>query len=429
MTYHSYGIIQATTYNAYAAIINSLYADTNSGSTVETSADYGYGQGTTVPTVAVGDNVTAAQWTALFSKITAIGTHQGTDVTPIPSSVSAGGLITAYNSYLTTQTLTDVVSLLIANRLKVAVAQKSTVSLYTSGAYGAWTTGLQIQFSINFGSWDNARYFFNTGGAVTFAGTGSGATGEDIFWTSMVSAAMNPLSALAVDWHNSVPYSGAASTVGFYGLTNSGWTQLFERMAVTYAPFPNYSNNNLNIDAILQDAPGVSGIVHFRINLIDNDPTPNAKTANAISYQIGVVKSAGTIPYSGSHTFGFVSFGSISSTGVTPVPLTLTSSPTTLSGKVDGGAGTATTASVTITAAGGTAPYTYDWTNQAGTVTFSNQHQVTSGASSTTMSMALTSGQIASGTALCTVTDNAAASANVPVNWSLNSNPANTFGT
>ena len=28
-----------------------------------------------------------------------------------------------------------------------------------------WTTGLQLTFQIDFGSWNNARYFFNTGSA------------------------------------------------------------------------------------------------------------------------------------------------------------------------------------------------------------------------------------------------------------------------
>lgn len=431
MTYHSDGLIQATTYNDYAAIINSLYADTNSGSTVETSADYGYGQGATVATVATDNNVTAANWTSLFSKITAIGTHQGTDVAPIPSSVAIGDLIIAYNSYLTTQTLTDVVSKLIANRLNVATPQRSTIAALTSGAYSPWTSGLRYEFQADFGSWNNARYFFNTGGAVTFKGTGSGATGEDIFWTGMLDGAMDHLAAtpLQVAWHNTQPTSGAASTMGFYGLTTA-YVKIFERLTAAYSPFPNYSNNYIAIYAKLGAAAGTSGVVQFRIELIDNDPTLNAKTANAITYQIGLLQAAGTIPYPGGPvTFTDLGLSSIASTGTTPKPLTLSSSPTTLFGKVDGGAGTATTASVTITAAGGTAPYTYDWTNQAGTVAFSNQHQVTSGPSSTTMSKALTSGEIQSGTAVCTVTDNAAATADIPINWSLNSNPANTFGT
>ena len=429
MTYNKYGVIQAGTYNAYAAIINSLYADTNSGSTTEATADYGYGQAATVANVAIGNSITAAQWTALFSKITAIGTHQGTSVTPIPASVSTGDLIAAYNNYLTTSTLTDVISKLIANRLIVATGQRSVIAGITSGAYSAWTTGLRFEFRVDFGSWNNARYFFNTGGSVTFGGTGSGATGEDIFWTAMLAAAMDPLAAtpMQTNWHNTNPVAGAASTKGFYGLTNGSWAKIFERLTAAYGPFPNYSNNYIAVYATLTDAIGTSGKIGFRIELIDNDPTPNAKTASAITYSIGLLQAAGTVPYAGTAaSITNLGISSIASSGTTPVPLTLVSSPTTLAGIVNG-AGTATTASVSVTAAGGTSPYTYDWTNESGTVTFSNQHQVTAGATSTTFSRSMTSGEIASGNALCTVTDSAGSpqTANVPVVWSMNSNVLN----
>jgi len=423
MTYHKYGLIQATTYNAYAAIINSIFADTNAGSIIESSADYGYGQSTSVATVASGNNITAAQWTALFSKISSCGTHQGTSVTPIPSSVSTGSLIAAYNDYLTTTTLTDVISSLIANRLQVAVGQRSTIAGPSSPSSPTWTNGLRYQFLMDFGSWDNARHFFNTGGAITFAGTGTSGSTEDNFWQTMLSN----MGTLQVIWHDTIPSIGAGSTTGFYDLTNTGYTKVWQGPAYGGSPVV-YSNNYISIYGQLVNAPGTDGQVNFRVELIDNDPTPNSKTAGKISYQIGVMQSAGTIPYPGpAVTINAGTFSAISSTGVTAIPLTLTSVPTTLSGKVTG-AGTATTASITITPAGGTGPYTYAWINvnspPLGAVTFSAASSAT-----TTFSRVMADGEVASGTAKCTVTDSLSVNTYILINWSLNSNSPNVVGT
>ncbi len=66
MAYGSGNLVTAADFNAIAADVNAAYADTNAGSTVEASANYGYGQTPAVAPVATGNSITAAQWTALF---------------------------------------------------------------------------------------------------------------------------------------------------------------------------------------------------------------------------------------------------------------------------------------------------------------------------------------------------------------------------
>ncbi len=420
MTYHKYGLIQAATYNAYAALINSIYADTNIGSVTETSADYGYGQATTIPTVAVGDKISAAQWTALFSKITLCGTHQGVSVSPIPSSVSIGNLIAAYNAYLTTTTLTDVISRLIANRLLVAVGDLASASQPTQTSALTWTTGLQYTFSMDFGSWDNARHYFNTGGSVVIGGAHPIGDPDNTYWNAIFTA----MGSLKFTWHDTIPAngSGPGSNKGFYDLTTT-YSQIYQRSNTT--AYPSYTNNYIAIYAKLNAAAGTNGRIDFLIQLIDNDPTPNTKTVGT-EYFISTLASTGsisTIAYTGSITFTAGSFATIASIAYPGVPLALSIAPTTTAAVVaGGGAGTATTGTITVTASGGTAPYTYAWTNEAGTISFS---AATSAA--TTFSRVMTSGEIASGTARCTVSDSAAHSTYVPINWSMNSNPVNDF--
>jgi hypothetical protein len=421
MTYHKYGLIQAATYNAYAALINSIYADTNAGSVTETSADYGYGQATTIPTVAVGNNITAAQWTALFGKITLCGTHQGVSVSPIPSSVSTGNLITAYNEYLTTTTLTDVVSRLIANRMIVAVGDLASASQPTQTSALTWTTGLQYTFSMDFSTWDNARHYFNTGGSVVIGGAHPTGDPDNAYWSAIFTA----MGSLKFTWHDTIPAngSGPGSNKGFYDLTTT-YARIYQRSNTT--GYPSYTNNYIAIYAKLNAAAGTNGRIDFLIQLIDNDPTPNTKTVGT-QYFISNLTSTGilsTISYTGTTSFIAGSFSTIASIAYPGVPLALSMTPTTIAAVVTGGgAGTATTSSVAVTASGGTAPYTYAWTNEAGTVSFSAPTSAT-----TTFSRVMTSGEIASGTARCTVTDSALPTHNttyMPINWSMNSNALN----
>ncbi len=419
MTYRQSGAIQASTYNAYAAILNSIYADTNSGSTVESSADYGYGQATVIPTLSIGANITAANWTTMFNIIHLCGTHQGVSVTPIPSSVSAGNLITAYNNYLSTQTLTDVISRLSANRLMIDVGQSSTIAGPSSPSSPSWTTGLAYSFQVDFGTWNNARYFFNTGGSITMAGgVNTPVTTEDIFWQGML-AGMN---VLKFSWHDTLPSAGAGSTIGFYDLTTSD-IQVYERSPVSGGVY--YSNNFISISGRLVNPAGTDGKVVLTVNLIDNDTSPNAKTVGNYYFNIGVIQSSGVVAYPGpSVVVSAGTFSTIANTPYTGVPLTVTSSVPTGTQNVLG-AGVATIPLITITPAGGTAPYSYLWQKDPLIPADANLTFSASTSASSTVSYNLTSGQIYSTTVKVTVTDSAARSTYILIPVSFNSNVPN----
>lgn len=416
MTYHKYGIIDAATYNDYAGIINTIYADTNVGSTIETTANFGYGQSSAISPVAIGSNITAAEWTNLFTKITDCGTHQGTNVYPIPSSVSAGSLISAYNDYLTTQTLTDVIGKLNANRLLVNVSQLSLIAGPTSPSSPSWVGCLQYNFQIDFGSWDNARHFFNTGGSIVLSGTGTGSTAEDIFWSGMLTG----MGSLKFNWHNTVPVTGPGSNSGFYDLTST-YKEVYRRSPVNGGIY--YSNNYISIDAKLGAVAPTSGVVDFIINLIDNDPSPLPTTAGTLTFNVGLIQSSGVIPYTGPAVINNAgTYSVVSNTPFPGVALTLTSSVETLSASIVG-AGIATTPSITITPAGGTPPYTYLWSNESGII---DTFTPSASSATVTFSKSLVDGEIAIGTAKCLVTDSTSLSEYMPINWSMNSNRANT---
>jgi len=436
MTYHKQGLIQATTYNAFAAILNSIYYDTNSGSTAENSEEYGYGQQPSVsngflsiiPNVAIGNNITAAQWSILFNIIHLCATHQGYGAAPIPSSVSPGNLIAAYNDYLTTQTLTNIIGQLLAHRLTHSVSQMSIISPAGSPQSNStsWIRNLKYSFQVDFGSWDNARHFFNSSGAILIFGSHvAGSIGsDDTFWHDMLAA----MGTLAFRWHDTSPSvitGGPGSNIGFYDLdfTATTWTEVYRRSSNAVG---SYSNNYISIFAKYNAAPPLNGKIDFRIELIDNDPGIAPQTT-ATSFSIQLNQAAGVIPYEPSHPaviYNPVGFALDSFINPVPIPgvaltLTCTTSPAVANASING-PGVATTPSITIVAAGGTAPYFYSWSYEGAPVSFTNPTSAT-----TTFYNTLVEGDIVNGSAVCTVTDSTPGTPNVSgmeIEWSMNSN-------
>ena len=72
MTYATGGPIEAFDYNTFATLsgsMNEVYADLYPGATTLPNAGYGYGQTPALVPVAVGDNILASEWAALFEVI------------------------------------------------------------------------------------------------------------------------------------------------------------------------------------------------------------------------------------------------------------------------------------------------------------------------------------------------------------------------
>lgn len=294
MAYTSGGIIEATDYNGFVLQINQIYSDLYPGAVTVPFADYGYGAAAALPAVAVNDVVTAAQWTALLNRITLCGTHQGVTIAPLPSYVNSGDSIIA---------LSDLISKLgqtVTNRMSVAPGQTSFIAGTLASSSTSWTTTRSWTWSADFGSWDNARYFFNLGSAITIAGsyTGGSNPGSDAFWNMML-ANMGTISLKALD--SSPSYNGT----GFYDLTTS-YQEYYRRVPGGGGYY--YTNSYISIEAKLAAAAGTSGVIDFRISLIDGDLTPDAKTGT-LSFTPGRLVSAGAIPYPGTLTITNGSFG------------------------------------------------------------------------------------------------------------------------
>lgn len=288
MTYAAGSDILATDYNSFAATINELFADTHSGAT-GALAQFGYGQTPSVATVSALTNITAAQWALLFDPIRKTGIHQGTTtVPPLPvSNPLASSNILAYN---TPGTLATLLTLLQTNKFNLAGGQSTLVvgsNFVQPGGANPWTNTLTWNYQVDFASWNNARYFFNSGGTLNLNGSYAPiVTPEDSQWDSM----MTTMSPLIFNYNSTTPFSSTGGTaLGFYNLTTVYQTLYIK----TFGGGGYYTNSSITVQGKLNAAAGTNGLVDFRIILTDGDVTPNAKTTTT-TYRVDYRYASGS---------------------------------------------------------------------------------------------------------------------------------------
>lgn len=177
MTYSSGGLIQATDYNGFASTTSGANVDAVWGAG---TGDAGYGQSTTLGTVATGATVTATQWASLNSRISSMASHQGTTITSRTNPVAGDtiSILSALNTDLTN----------ITNNRGNASASGSQYTSWTGTSSKTTATGSgDSAWTITFThvvTWANAasaRYFFNGGGRIKWecSKTSTGTDADD----------------------------------------------------------------------------------------------------------------------------------------------------------------------------------------------------------------------------------------------------------
>lgn len=303
MTYSTGSPIEALDYNTFAALVNSIngvVADLNSGATtLAASADYGYGAAA-LASVIIGNPVLAAEWAALFTNMRNAGTHQGTTVSP-PVPVSGpiiGDPIAALN---TPSTMASIVALLNTNRHDLFAGQTTLTTGTTYTTVSTWLTLLTYSFQADFGSWDNARHFFNSGGSLQIVGTyPTAVTPVQLAWQAAIST---PKAPFTFNWNSTTPATGTNDAVlnpiGFWKVgTGNPLTTSFQIVYRKAIAGGYYTTDFFQIEAKLAAAAGTNGLVDFKLSCIDGDPTPNSKVAG-LTFTVNNAASAGVLPYPG----------------------------------------------------------------------------------------------------------------------------------
>ena len=244
MAYQQGDTIQASDYNTFAGNVNTIIGTG--------SNDSGYGL-SEIATISAGDTITAAQWNSLLSGLQKAAGHQGSTVTNASNTVTTGGNI------LPLSNLEADITTITTNKLTAAGANLSTGVAGTSSTRStAWTGQVTHQFTINYGSENAARHFFNSGGRITmvFSRSGGSSTAQNTSWTNLLSGI-----GTASFGHTDTTASAGGTSIGFHDLTSSDQTILSSAVGSG-----DYAANDLLIQA---NADG-SGLVTVKICFNDD---------------------------------------------------------------------------------------------------------------------------------------------------------------
>lgn len=263
MTYASGGLIQAGDYNGFVGNTAPNGAYVSSGAATDKVAaligvgfgDRGYGQtSTTLAPTTTGTTVTATQWQNLINAMGTLNTHTGSSLTP-PASVSAGQTI-AYQSVIPSNITT-----LDTNRLNASVSDMTVSSALTSTISSPWSGTIQHIFTVDFGTENAARYYFNSGGQIRWSGSNTGGTtGSAAAWAALLTA-MGSIHMGAY----STTYTGSGGTItnniGYYTLTGS-----LQQIFIHYGSGPTYSGIYYTIQVSRGNYTGTNGANGSLIN-------------------------------------------------------------------------------------------------------------------------------------------------------------------
>lgn len=241
MTYTVGSTILATDYNGFVstngANVNGIW------STGATTAGYGE---TALTTVSAAATITASQWSTLNSKISAMGSHQGTAITSRANPVVGNTIAILANLN------TDVTNLTAARGNAAASgAQTTTFTGSTSKTTdtGSGSTPWTITFThtITWASANAARYFFNAGGRIKWE-TSKTSTGNlaDAEWNDLANtlvgdiyvtagSVLNPQTIAANVYTGTTKVGGTGTPATL--TTTTGWYNLLTTDTLIYKQF------------------------------------------------------------------------------------------------------------------------------------------------------------------------------------------------
>jgi len=227
-------------YNAIVASINAFFG-TGTG-------NRGYGGLSTnvalanLATKTIGTVITNEDWLVLRDAQFDVAAHQGTTLTsalPDITDMEDADIVQAFEDQTGPDNpageidSADNLTLLDTNRAIVSPGNVTVASKLTSVRGTSWSSFIEHIFTVDFGSSDAARFFFNTGGQLRISAsrTGGSATGQNADWDTILATGGTfifdgPAYFLLTGAFSAIPPLGKTTVspgYGAYGGVNS-WT-------------------------------------------------------------------------------------------------------------------------------------------------------------------------------------------------------------
>lgn len=258
-------LITVADYNTIVALINAFFG-TGTG-------DRGYGGNSTnvalanLATKSIGTVITNEDWLDLRNAQGDVTAHQGTTLPvglPSITDIEDGDDVQAFEDQTGPDNPAgeidsdDNLMLLDDNRLIVSPGNVTVASKLTSVRNTAWSSFIEHEFTVDFGSADDARFFFNTGGQLRISATrtGGGATGQNANWDSILAAG------------GTFIFGGVA----YFALTGA-FSSAPPVGQITTSAYGSYGTNSWTISSRRDDAAGPNGgngsIIRFKSSFLD----------------------------------------------------------------------------------------------------------------------------------------------------------------
>lgn len=272
------------------------------------SSNYGYGQSLSSSQVSLGSTITATQWANLKVDILNCANHQGTTSTSDARITALSNLTITNNPAMTVDAVdankfSSALTVIDSNKLYLGTGQFSTANLVSSTRATAWGSPTKPtvihSFYIQWSSANAARYFWNSGGYLTFNASLSGysSTPQNTDW-------YNTLNNIGtVKWNvkdGITASSGTQNNVSWYGLGTSA-TNYGTQLYIKSGTGGNYTGNDYRICAY-KSTDGTT--LYVTILFDDNHNNSFSDGVNGtLTSTVGYGYSTGSVVYSpSSHT-------------------------------------------------------------------------------------------------------------------------------
>jgi hypothetical protein len=234
MSYAQGGLIQASDYNT---LVGTASSPTTTPNTINAvwgvgGGSVGYGQ-TALSQVSATSTITATQWSSLINTLNSIRTHQTGSGSGI-SAVTSGATIN-YLSTLTTAVAAGYSNALSSNANGTTITGTNITAAWTASIGNPGSnppnsptsrTSLTRSFGLTatFASADQARYFFNAGGKLTYNISGSQNASTSARTNEIISLLgfMGGVSTFAANTNGG--RTGSGGTLGTNATTKGYWT-------------------------------------------------------------------------------------------------------------------------------------------------------------------------------------------------------------